>query len=637
MKKNKALEMMAEAQKLVLAGNTQDGYLLSCKARPFLRDHIDSQFFHATVAAVLGFYDEALDAGLAALALNSKHAECAALLSKIYRKLLDSVNARKYAEIALNLDPSSVESAMALALDLYNSGDPKGAEDVVLIAYQTEPLNPEVVSFLAILWAYAGRVKEASDLIEGLHPDESFEVYFLDRYIDVLVYCSNFAKAEQFARIRLNKVEKGAYSPVFLAEAWANLGSCLVLQDDAVGAKLCYDKALEIDPTSKVALMNMAAYFRTLEMHKEAIALYQKAAELYPTEAQLYHHLNNLLREIGFLEQARKYGEIALALRPANAAYYANMAATLLASGDLKLGWQHYEARLLEFRAVLDSLKLPTWHGEKADGLGLVLVREQGIGDELLFMTLFAEVMAQFERVSIITHPKLMTLMQRNFPQCKIYSSLDCPLDEIHREHDYMLSIGSLPSLFRNNISDFSRQHFALQVDIQKRDQLSELVRNLPAGTKIGFAWRSILRSLKRDVHYPELENWRSLFAIPGLHWINLQACAEEDELEFVRQQLGERFHQFEQVDHLDDIDSSACLIDCCDLVIAPCVSIAVLAGVLNKPTLFLYYGTNQFALGTDRYPWFASYVPMPRSYDESWGDVFARVESILSGLTISH
>lgn len=637
MKRELLLERMRFAQKVLVNGETERALRIALKVESQLRDHFPSQYFVASLAAALGQYELARDAGMRAYALDSSDFSNSLLLVKVFVELEDWASFEKIALQARAQWPADVDIGLLLATYYSKNSRPQDAESILIDLYRLHPDNPDVISLLAVIWAHAGHAKEGVRLFDTLDLQDCQHIHILARYFDVLTKSDQYEKAEYAAAQRLDLALRTGMSPSVIAECYADYGGAKMMQGDTDSAKCAYEKALELDRTNKSALINMASLCRLTERHADAVRWYKQALEHYPTDAQILHHMNNLLREIGFPAESIKYGELALNLNPTHAGYHANLAASYLAAGRLEEGWRHYEFRLSEIQAALDEVGLPFYeeHGPTAFRR-LLLIREQGIGDEVMFSSLVPELLSRFEKVGMVVHPKLLGLMARTFPECEVLSSDSCVVDHLRRNYDCQLPIGSLPKLLRRSLSDFAGKQFQLALDPGMQEQIREQVRLLGDGLKVGFAWRSTRRSITRDVHYPDLEYWQPLFSLAGVQWVNLQYCADEDELQWLHACLGERFHPISEIDHFNDLDASACVMAACDVVIVPCISTSSIAPAVGVPTIVLSSGHDHFMLGTDHYPWFPGIVPMVREASVQWPEIFTRLQTLLAGLQSS-
>ena len=130
--------------------------------------------------------------------------------------------------------------------------------------------------------------------------------------------------------------------------------------------------------------------------------------------------------------------------------------------------------------------KRALWKGER--GSRVVLWREQGIGDQIILLSLVSEVKEMCSSLSVYVDPRLHSLCKRTMPDINFI------LDEnaLKKEtYDYHLPMGSVPGLIRNDISDFDRTVTGyLKADPQRVESRRKELQ-LDGKTVIGISWRS--------------------------------------------------------------------------------------------------------------------------------------------------
>jgi tetratricopeptide (TPR) repeat protein len=114
---------------------------------------------------------------------------------------------------------------------------------------------------------------------------------------------------------------------------------------------------------------------------EEAEALYRQSAAWKPEWT--LGNLGVILRTTGRLEEAEAVLRAALAADPANAPVRHSLGMTLLQLGKYAEGWALYEARR-ELHPAPAPPPLPEWRGESLAGKRIVVVAEQGLGDQIL-------------------------------------------------------------------------------------------------------------------------------------------------------------------------------------------------------------------------------------------------------------
>jgi hypothetical protein len=279
------------------------------------------------------------------------------------------------------------------------------------------------------------------------------------------------------------------------------------------------------------------------------------------------------------------------------------------------------------------DLPIPEWTGKPETGRSLLVYREQGIGDEIIFASSLPNLIPRFEHILCVCHSKLKPLFARSFPQIEFRSGEAALTEADVAALDWQIAIGSLPSIVSPDIGASEHQPQLLVPDPLAVEKFSAALSPKRAMLTIGIAWRSGMLTVNRRALYPYLDFWRALFDIPGITWVNLQYGDVNEELRKAEQQFGVSIVNFEDIDHFNDLDTSAALMKACDLVIGPDTSTTQIAAAVGTPTIKIYSGCDLFCLGTDHYPWFPSLIPIRRRFGEAWSEPIQRTAEIVRTL----
>jgi len=173
------------------------------------------------------------------------------------------------------------------------------------------------------------------------------------------------------------------------------LGEALLGLGQAQAAEHAFSTALRLDPACAPALVNLGLLLQERGAAGAALAAFQEAVALAPTLAEAHNNHANLLRTCGRLADALAAYQRALAADPDNRETMFNRGLARLANGDLAGGWPDHEQRwasrqLAGGRRRTDQ---PSWTGEPLAGRSLLIWREQGVGDELMFATLYSDLL----------------------------------------------------------------------------------------------------------------------------------------------------------------------------------------------------------------------------------------------------
>ncbi len=383
----------------------------------------------------------------------------------------------------------------------------------------------------------------------------------------------------------------------------------------------------------------------------ESLVFYNEAVRLEPGFARAYHNLGYAYQHLGQLEAALAHYDLALerAVDPTERRETRHSRSIcLIGAGQLEEGFREYESRNDErFRAYLHHIiKAPRWNGEPAEGLKLLLVGEQGLGDEFMFANILPDVTADLGpdgKLQIAVDPRLVTLFQRSFPNAEVGTYDDrtlidndgnkalriIPFASNGNEPDMWAPMGSALQYYRNSLSDFPHQAF-LTPDPVRVAEFREKLAALP-GKKVGICWRSMMLGAKRAKYFSAIEGWGPLLKTPGVSFINLQYGDSAEEIARAEQKFGIKIHNMEGLDLQGDIDGVAALCAALDLVLSAPTAAAAIAASVGTEVWFLTAGRTWPQLATDEYPWYAkTRVLSPEKFGD-WAKLMPKAAEALA------
>jgi ADP-heptose:LPS heptosyltransferase len=317
--------------------------------------------------------------------------------------------------------------------------------------------------------------------------------------------------------------------------------------------------------------------------------------------------------------------------------------------GRLKDGWREYEIRNTErFRGhVRHMLKATYWQGETLRGKRLLVIGEQGLGDEFMFANVLPDLqraVGEAGKLQIAVDPRLVLLFQRSFPSADVGTYDDrklvtpdgskelrfVPWATKDGEPDYYVMMGSALQYHRNRIEDFRREKFLTPDPARIADYRAQMEAFGP-GPYVGICWRSMMLNTKRKKYYSALDDWGAVLKTPGVTFVNVQYgdCAEE--LTRAQERHGVKIHSIEGLDLKNDIDGAAALSAALDLVISAPTAAAATAAAVGTETWFLTAGRTWPQLGTEEYPWYAkTRVLCPEKFGD-WTALMPRIADELN------
>jgi hypothetical protein len=376
------------------------------------------------------------------------------------------------------------------------------------------------------------------------------------------------------------------------------------------------------------------------------MACYQRVLALQPNYAKAHYSVGCALHAAGELDQALVRYRISRALQPdlAEAAFSESLA--LLLQGNFAAGWQNFEARwhTKDHDTPMRAYRQPLWRGEKLATGRLLIWREQGVGDEIMFAGLIPDVLRTGNRCLLDCDPRLQPLFARSFPGVDVVSGLSPANDpENHSgnalgndsEYDLQLQIaahlpsGSLPALFRPTSTAFAATTSPyLIADPAARARFR--ARYADKRRLVGLAWYTNNPKTGRDRSI-DLSAFAPLFARPDIQWVSLQ-YGLPDRLQSEAAAAGAPILIDRSVDQFSSIDLFAAQIAALDMVITIDNSTAHLAGALGVPTWVLlpFAPDWRWLQAIEASPWYPTLRLFRQPRPGDWQSVMEKVQNAL-------
>jgi tetratricopeptide (TPR) repeat protein len=557
---------------------------------------------------------------------------------------------------------ASSPELLRAAIEHHEAGRLPQAEALYRQVLQTAPNDPDAQHLLGLIHYAEGRLEAAVDLIgKAIAAKPSAPMYYnlgvaLQALGDLKAAAANYGLAlaidpananalsnlgaAQKALGQLDAAEESLRKSLAIrprdASTQSNLGVVLEGQGKSDAAIGSYRNAIAIDAEHAEAYNNLGNALREREQLDAAVTFLRKAIALEPSYAEAHNNLGNALQDQGKLDEAIASFLTALEIKPDYPVVPWNISTTLLMGGHLGEGWAMHEWRLRQAENVAGYRGLPfqrpSFAGENLAGKTILVWAEQGVGDELFFAGVLPDVVRAAGRCVIECDPRLVPLYTRSFRAAEIVPKQDPPHSRaLGSDIDFQCPIGSLPRWFRSNLESFPQHHGYLVPDPERVAFWKERLDALGPEPKVGITWRSMRRSVSRDLHYTELEQWGPILAVPGLAFVSLQYDDCRAELDAARRRFGVRIHSWDDLDQRNELDDVAALLSALDLVIAPTTTPAIMAGAVGASVwMLLTRHITWKTLGTDCIPMFPDMRIVWRPRNVPWDAVIEQVAAEL-------
>jgi ADP-heptose:LPS heptosyltransferase len=404
-------------------------------------------------------------------------------------------------------------------------------------------------------------------------------------------------------------------------EACYNMGNALLDQGRVDVSLLNYEKAIALKPDYPEAQFNKAFALHRKTKFEEALASYEHALSLKPDYAEAYHNMGTVFSALGKVEDAMKSYNKALSLRPNYPDAYDNLGRLHWSLQNFSTAFELMEWRWQKKQKFIGTEfkdDMPIWDGSASKKV--FVWKEQGIGDEIMFSSVFSELNATSQEVIIECDTRLLQLFERSFPSDIKFVEGRNLLQECN--YNCHIALASLPKHFRTELDDFSKSANGwLKPDYKKVEEFKRQIQSHNAETIIGVSWftnASGPRSRQRSISLVNLA--KHLGSIPAT-FVNLQYGDVAEELLSVKSQTNFNIISIDDLDLFHDIDGLAALVSACDIVVSVDNLTVHLAGALGVDTRVLLpsVADERWALDRKDSYWYDSLTLYRQQINGNW------------------
>jgi tetratricopeptide (TPR) repeat protein len=365
----------------------------------------------------------------------------------------------------------------------------------------------------------------------------------------------------------------------------------------------------------------------------EGAVLVRRALAARPALHEARANLGWILTELGEFNEGMQCLDDLLQESPDNHEVRLMRATANLKHGFFSKGWRDYEARHHSSTAIANPYPYPLWNGSPAPQATLLVVAEQGVGDQIMFASCLGEARVRVGGMLIESHPHLVPLLRRAFPGDRIGTRSEgrAPPDWAGGgKIDMQIPIGSLPQFFRNNLEEFPRHTGYFAADPERVLYWSGRLQELGPGLKVGLSWRGGTVGTRRSLRSIQPEVLAPLLRQP-VHFINLQYGSSEPDISAFGAIKDAKFVHWP--DALDNFDETAALVVALDLVISVCTAVIHLAGALGRPVWILTPASPEwrYLSAGSTLPWYPSVRLFRQRNAFEWDEVVERVALALT------
>ena len=364
-----------------------------------------------------------------------------------------------------------------------------------------------------------------------------------------------------------------------------------------------------------------------------AMASYQKLIDIYgETKIPSAGGLSLCLTYLGEFDRALRLLDRFLAFSPSDAMLRMHRAQIRLLHEDYANGWSDYKYRGLTESKHFRVLPLPQWNGESLENKTIIVLAEQGLGDQVMFASCLPDLFRLSpKKVYLEVVNRVAPTLARSFPECEVIPTRqDRKLEWVAsiKDADYYIPLGDLPFYFRKSRDAFPRQPY-LRSDPQRVAYWrSELARCGPA-PYIGVSWKGGTSGTRAPVRSLDPSMLMPIAHAAPATWINLQYGKVEDGLAAFAAGNVPLHHWPEAI---ADLDEFAALIAALDGVVTACNTTVHYAGALGQKVWILAPKIPEWRYGvsSDSMPWYADATVYRQPEFDDWASVVREIAEVV-------
>lgn len=259
---------------------------------------------------------------------------------------------------------------------------------------------------------------------------------------------------------------------------------------------------------------------------------------------------------------------------------------------------------------------------------------EQGIGDQVLFLSAMNEFIDEFKKVIFVCEDRMQPIVRRAFPTLQLASpGLIEAWQENNLPNNGYVPLGSILARYRPSEQSFiDKRRAFLQVNGDMYHQYRKILTDLGQGRPIvGLSWKGGFWESQKRNKALEISQWLPIFE-RGALCVNLQYGDTEEEEKYI-ESLGFPMVSFPQIDFKRHLDDWMAIAAACDGIISVSTALVHFAGACGqKVGVVMPEPQGPWILGVDD-EWSIAYPEVSifrRRRTESTRDLVDRIAGVI-------
>ena len=411
--------------------------------------------------------------------------------------------------------------------------------------------------------------------------------------------------------------------------ALLSLGGLLQEARQFEEASATFQKVVDIDPNHCNGWLSLGAALLGTRRHAESLAAFRRALAIQPGSVVAYCNMSLALMGLERFEEAIDACRKALFIEPGSPVATFNLGCVLLTLGNFREGWEAYEYRYAIHgkKWLCEEAHAAPWTGETLQGKSIVILGEQGNGDQIQFARYLPELSDLGASVSYLVPARLHRLFGTLRGSINLLSEI-----AQNSRFDFQCPLMSLPGLFDRLGLPIPTTTPYLAAEPERVARWKSHIGD--HGFRVGIVWQGN-RYPDGDVRSYQLDALRPLAAIPGVRLISLQINEGTEQLRALPtdmhvESLGPDFDMGQ-----DAFLDAAAVLEVVDLLVTCDTSMVHLAGALHRTLWVALNDAPEWRWQRQRtdniwYPTARLFRPEAKG---DWDGVFSRMREALGEL----
>ena len=394
-------------------------------------------------------------------------------------------------------------------------------------------------------------------------------------------------------------------------DSYNNLGKTYFDLEDLDKAFILFKKAYKINKNYAKTLINIGNYLSLKDKNQFAVNAYKKALLYEPQNTEIFSNIALAYARNKDFDNTKKYYDKSIINRNVNPSLDLSLSYLYIYKNQFDQAWKLFESRKETSKFLKSNKKSiikKTSIAQKELILDkkILILREQGIGEEILFSSMYKELLSINNNIKIETDKRLISIFERSFDSNIFFpDGYYSKNKEKLKSFDSLIFAGSLCNYFRKNKSNFLKKSYLID-NYSKTMKIKDDPIFKNKNLKIGLSWKSVvsvygkLKSLNLSDFKPLLKNNRQ--------FINLQYGSVDKE---IKKTENENFniYSFKKINLFNDLEDLMSILKNLDVFVTVSNSTAHLAAAMGVKTLLIcpkksstyFYWSNE----NNKTPWY--------------------------------